>query len=133
MKKTLFLGMTILVIGAVLTACGALKQEKTGSAAPESSQTQEADSASKDMGDTSASKEEQMPDNDTDQVVHGTINMIDTYLVLLTEEGNYQIMDYGEGVTVDQFTEGDTVDITYTGTLGDEKENPVITNIVLSK
>ena len=50
-------------------------------------------------------------------MVQGIINKIDSYLLLLTDDGEYHIMDYGEGVTMDGFAEGDKVDVTYTGEL----------------
>ena len=60
------------------------------------------------------------------------INKIDSYLVLLTEDGEYQIMDYSSDVVLDNFAEGDTVDITYTGQLGDESASPMIVSIAKS-
>lgn len=64
-----------------------------------------------------------------EKVVHGVINKLDTYLVLLTDDGEYQVMDYAEGVSADGFAEGDKVNVTYTGKLGVEDETPVITAI----
>ena len=55
------------------------------------------------------------------------------YLVLLTGDGEYQVMDYGKGVSADGFAEGDSVEITYTGELGVEGSNPVITAISKAK
>ena len=68
-----------------------------------------------------------------EKVVRGTINKIDNYLVLLTEDDEYQIMDYGEGVTVDEFMEGDKVEVTYTGELGVDSSTPVIVSIAKVK
>ena len=60
--------------------------------------------------------------------VTGTINRLDTdYLVLITDDGEYQVMDFGESFSVEGFSEGDDVVITYTGTLGNEEKPPVIT------
>lgn len=60
--------------------------------------------------------------------VTGTINRLDTdYLVLITDDGEYQVMDFGENFSVESFSEGDDVVITYTGTLGNEEKPPVIT------
>lgn len=67
------------------------------------------------------------------KVVHGVINRIDNYLVLLVGDGEYQIMEYGEGVTMDGFTEGDKVDVSYTGELGVDGMYPVITAIAKSE
>lgn len=111
MKRILALAMASLTLVAVLTACGSSKgaAQKT-SPPPSASQTQPA------------------ADSET-QVVHGTINRIDTYLVLLTDDGEYQMMDFGDGVTLDDYAEGDSVNVTYTGELGNENVNPVITAI----
>ena len=58
----------------------------------------------------------------------GTINRLDTdYLVLITDDGEYQVMDFGENFSVEGFSEGDDVVITYTGTLENEEKPPVIT------
>ena len=38
-------------------------------------------------------------------------------------------MDYGEGIVMDGLSQGHSVDVTYTGQLGDESANPVITAI----
>ena len=56
------------------------------------------------------------------------INRLDTdYLVLITDDGEYQVMDFGENFSAEGFSEGDDVVITYTGTLENEEKPPVIT------
>lgn len=60
------------------------------------------------------------------KLLKGIINRIGNYLVLLTDDGVYQTMDFGEGVTMDSFTEGDSVEVTYTGTLNSPEADPVI-------
>ena len=63
-----------------------------------------------------------------EESVTGTINRLDTdYLVLITDDGEYQVMDFGESFSVEGFSEGDNVVITYTRTLGNEEKPPVIT------
>ena len=63
-----------------------------------------------------------------EESVTGTINRLDTdYLVLITDDGEYQVMDFGENFSVEGFSEGDDVVITYTGTLENEEKPPVIT------
>lgn len=109
MKRILALSMAALTLVAVLTACGAPKKAAQ-SPAPSTSQTAS-------------------PADSETQVVHGTINRIDNYLVLLTDDGEYQMMDFGDGVTLDDYAEGDSVNVTYTGELGNENVNPVITAI----
>ena len=62
------------------------------------------------------------------ETITGTINRLDTdYLVLITDDGEYQVMDFGESFSVEGFSEGDDGVITYTGTLGNEEKPPVIT------
>ena len=62
-----------------------------------------------------------------EESVTGTINRLDTdYLVLITDDGEYQVMDFGENFSVEGFSEDDVV-ITYTGTLENEEKPPVIT------
>lgn len=88
-------------------------------------------------GSTGSTKEQTPPPSDTqtpaptpqEKVIQGIINRIDSYLVLLMDDGEYQIMDYGDKVTMDGFEEGDKVEVTYTGELGVEDSTPVITGI----
>jgi hypothetical protein len=111
MKRIAYVTLLLLLLTLPLSACSSgesAKESKTP--APESSQTE--------------------PVIQTEeQVVHGIINRIDDYLVLLTEDGNYLSMDLGEGVTLDGFEEGDNVDVTYTGNLEAEEILPVVTAI----
>lgn len=109
MKRTICLMLTLLILGLSLTACGSTGSSKEQTPPPSNTQTA-----------TPAQEE---------KVVHGIINRIDSYLVLLTDDGEYQVMDYGDNVTLDDFQEGDKVDVTYTGELGVEDNNPVITGI----
>ena len=52
-----------------------------------------------------------------EESVTGTINRLDTdYLVLITDDVEYLVMDFGESFSVEGFSEGDDVVITYTGT-----------------
>lgn len=112
MKRLVCLMMAMLLAVSCLAACGA-----------------SGGGAGKDNKSTPAVSEE----TSAGKVVHGTINRIDNYLVLLTDDGEYQIMDYGEGVTLDDYAEGDSVNVTYTGELGVEGSNPVITAIAKAK
>ena len=106
MIRTICMTMALLLLVTALTACG-----RTGK-----------QTAAK---DTPAAGTEQAEG----KTVKGIINKIDNYLMLLTEEEEYQVMDYGEGVTMDGFAEGDKVEVTYTGTLGSESSTPVIVAI----
>ena len=104
-KGIAVVGAAILTLGIFLTACGSSGGAGSSPAPSESADT---------------------------QTVHGVINKIDSYLVLLTEDGEYQIMDYSRDVVLDNFAEGDTVDITYTGQLADESASPMIVSIAKS-
>jgi len=60
--------------------------------------------------------------------VTGTIDRPDTdYLVLITDDVEYLVMNFGESSSVEGFSEGDDVVITYTGTLENKEKPPVIT------
>ena len=126
-KKAIVLGIGILTLGILLCACHPGKGfgSKT---APGSSQTAGASSATKEKGESSEQKEEEKEQEQEEQKqeIQGAINKIGSYLVLLVGDGEYQVMDFGEGVTTDGFAEGDQVKITYTGALGDEEHTPVI-------
>lgn len=59
----------------------------------------------------------------------GVINRLEDYLVLLTDDGVYQPMDFGEGVSTQGLEEGDKVEVTYTGELNSVDADPVIVAI----
>lgn len=115
MKKTIC-AVSALLLTLSLAACGTpageTSQDKSASSGSSSSQSQDAQET---------------------KTVQGIINKIDTYLVLLLDDGEYQIMDYGEGVTLDDYFEGDRVEVTYTGELGVEGVAPVISAITKLK
>lgn len=113
MKKTIC-AVSALLLTLSLAACG--------TPAGETNQDKSTSSSSSQSQDAQETK-----------TVQGIINKIDTYLVLLTDDGEYQIMDYGEGVTLDDYFEGDRVEVTYTGELGVEGVAPVITAITKLK
>lgn len=58
------------------------------------------------------------------QTISGVVNRKGDFLVLLTDDGEYQPFSFGDGVSGDGLEEGDSVTITYTGTLGDENNTP---------
>lgn len=115
MKKTIC-AVSALLLTLSLAACG--------TPAGETNQDKSASSSS-----SSSSSSSQSQDAQETKTVQGIINKIDTYLVLLLDDGEYQSMDYGEGVTLDDYFEGDRVEVTYTGELGVEGVAPVITAI----
>lgn len=124
MKKIISFMLTFVLVLS-LAACSILGGEEGKKKETEQVQTS---SGETETNQQSGKVEEQ--DGSEAQVVRGIINKIDSYLVLLVGEGEYQIMDLGEGVTLDQFSEGDEVDVTYTGELGLDDSSPVATAIV---
>ena len=64
------------------------------------------------------------------KTVTGVINRIDDYLVLLLDNGDYQIFDFDKELDPSSFAEGDKVEVTYTGVLGDENATPVAITIM---
>lgn len=115
MKRTIGLMMTFVLLAVSLTACQTGKAPGKTTPAPTSTPT------------SSPAQSTVQPDES--QVIRGIVNKLDSYLVLLTEAGEYQTMIYGEGVSDEGLAEGDKVSVTYTGTLGDEDNPPVITDI----
>ena len=109
MKRIACMALALMMAGLSLTGCGA-KGGGTNQP-PASSQPTVTEEKSE------------------SKVVHGVINRIDNYLLLLTDDGEYQIMEYGEGITMDGFAEGDRVDVSYTGELGVDGTYLVITAI----
>lgn len=106
MKRMVCLVMAVMLAALSLTACGMVGGKKSDSR----------------PGASTAAQAE-------GKTVQGIINRKGDYLVLLTGEGEYQVMDYGKGVSADDFAEGDKVNITYTGELGVEGSTPVILSI----
>ena len=107
-KRKICLVLTLVLVVFALSACGKAdsgKKTDDGSSQPQSTEKVE------------------------EKKVSGIINQMGDYLVLLTGDGEYQGMDYGKGVSVDGFAEGDSVEITYTGELGVDGATPVITAI----
>ena len=108
MKRKICLVLTLVTVVLALSACGKLgggKGTDAGTSQPQSTEQVE------------------------EKKVRGIINRMEDYLMLLTEEESYQVMDFGKGVSADGFAEGDSVEITYTGELGVDGAVPVITAI----
>lgn len=108
MKRKICLLLTLVMVMLALTACGKMGGGKTADASPSQPQSTEEVEEKK---------------------VSGVINRLGEYLVLLTGDGEYQVMDFGKGVSGDGLAEGDSVEITYTGELGVDGAVPVITAI----
>ena len=97
MKKILIFTLAAVCLLALLTACG----QKNGGGRTDSG----ADAES--------------------QTISGIVNRLDSYLVLLDDEGNYLVFDFGDDVDQKALAEGDRVTVTYTGELGSENPAPV--------
>ena len=113
-----------------MTSCTALglgkNKEKTdavSSSQSDSSSSRQTDSSADGQMDAPDKSEEEQKEEKT---IQGTINKLGSYLVLLTEDEEYQVMDFGKDVDASQFKEGEKVEITYTGDLADEENSPVI-------
>ena len=100
-KQFIVLGAIVLMLGILLTACSQSNKE----------------SAETHSGNSTESSET--------QVISGTINRTGDFLVLLTDE----VMELGDGISLDNFSEGDYVKVTYTGELGNEDASPIISAI----
>ena len=61
--------------------------------------------------------------------ISGVVNRLDDYLVLLTDDGEYMVFDFGEDVDSSSVEEGDRVTVSYTGQLGSEDPAPVAVSI----
>lgn len=103
MKKILIFILTLTCALSILTACGqkdAGKQEDLAEVPAE-------DSA------------------EETQTISGVINRLDDYLVLLDDNAEYHVFDFGEDLDKASLEEGDSVNVTYTGTLDSENPAPV--------
>lgn len=61
--------------------------------------------------------------------VNGVVNRMGDFLVLLTDDGTYQVFDFGEDVDQGRLEEGNSVTVTYTGELGSEDPVPVAVSV----
>lgn len=118
MKKLVFTTLLMLCLVLSLAACGQnnSNSNSTPGNAPESLTTE------------SSMPESSMPegsDAEEAQTISGIVNRLDSYLVLLDDEGNYLVFDFGDDVDQKALAEGDRVTVTYTGELGSENPAPV--------
>ena len=112
LKQWIMLGTIVLMLGVFLAGCGKTNTPTADSSTSESTVSEET------TGDA--------------QTLTGIINRKDDFLVLLTDEGEYQVMDLEEGLSLEDFTEGDSVTVTYTGELGNEDTPPVVSAIEMA-
>lgn len=128
MKRIVTITLMLMLV-LTMTSCTALglgkNKEKTDAVSrqSDSSSSQQTDSSADGQLDPSDKSEEEQKEEKT---IQGIINKIGNYLVLLTEDGEYHVMDFGEGLDTEPFKEGDKVEITYTGDLTNEENSPVI-------
>lgn len=109
MRRWILLMLVLTMTALTLTACGKAERQKA-----------------QDTPQPSQSAAAQPVETKT---IQGIVNRMDAYLVLLTEDGEYYTMDYGEDIPIHAFAEGDRVEVTYTGELGKEDLPPTITAI----
>ena len=69
------------------------------------------------------------PAGQEEQTLSGVINRMDDFLVLLTDAGEYQVKDLGEGISLGGFAVGVSLSVSYSGRLGDEETPPVVSSI----
>ena len=126
MKKlmTLLLSFCLLLS---LAACGQSKDQPTDDQKTETSQEQPMDDAAQNP-DGEAADGESSGETAAEQTISGVVNRLDDYLVLLDENGEYHNFDYGIDVDPTSLEEGDSVTVTYNGTL-DGDETPVAVSI----
>lgn len=122
MKKLVFTTLLMLCLVLSLVACGQnnSNSNSTPGNAPES------------LTPESSMPESSMPegsDAEEAQTISGIVNRLDSYLVLLDDEGNYLVFDFGDDVDQKALAEGDRVTVTYTGELGSENPAPVAVDI----
>ena len=113
--KRIFCTALMLCLVLSLAACGQSNSNNNSnpSSAPESSVPETSMPESSGTAETEA------------QTISGIVNRLGNYLVLLDDEGNYLIFDFGEDVDSSTLAEGDRVTVTYTGDLGSENPAPV--------
>ena len=120
--KKIFCTVLMLCLVLSLAACGQnnSNSNSTPGNAPES------------LTPESSMPESSMPegsDAEEAQTISGIVNRLDSYLVLLDDEGNYLVFDFGDDVDQKALAEGDRVTVTYTGELGSENPAPVAVDI----
>ena len=120
MKRT----AAILLVGVMvlsLAACGKTAKE---SSAPETAPVETTAA----VEETTPVEETAAPNDTEEHVVSGVVNRLGDHMVLLVDE-DYLVFDLDKDLNTGGVNEGDNVTLVYTGTLGDEKKPPVVTEI----
>lgn len=114
-----------------LAACGQKDSGKQESTDQDQTTVEEQANQPADNGEDSAEAQDDKEAGDAqeEQTISGVVNKLDDYLVLLDNDGEYRIFDFGEGVDQSKLAEGDKVTVTYTGELGSEDPAPVAVSI----
>lgn len=113
--KKIFCTVLMLCLVLSLAACG--QSASNNSSAPGS--TPESSVPESSMPESAGTEETET------QTISGIVNRLGNYLVLLDDQDNYLIFDFGEDVDSSTLAEGDRVTVTYTGDLGSENPAPV--------
>lgn len=113
--KKIFCTVLMLCLVLSLAACG--QSNSNNNSAPGS--TPESSVPESSMPESAGTEETET------QTISGIVNRLGNYLVLLDDQDNYLIFDFGEDVDSSTLAEGDRVTVTYTGELGSEDPSPV--------
>lgn len=116
LMKKIFCTVLMLCLVLSLAACGQTNSNNSSNSTPSS--TPESS-----VPESSSTEESEV------QTISGIVNRLDSYLVLLDDEGNYLVFDFGDEVDQSTLAEGDRVTVTYTGELGSENPAPVAVDI----
>lgn len=113
-----------------LAACGQKDSGKQESTDQDQTTVEEQANQPADNGeDPAETQDDKANDAQEEQTISGVVNRLDDYLVLLDNDDEYRIFDFGEGVDQSKLAEGDKVTVTYTGELGSEDPAPVAVSI----
>ena len=121
LMKKIFCTVLMLCLVLSLAACGQTNSNNSSNSAPGS--TPESSVPESSMPESAGTEETEA------QTISGIVNRLGNYLVLLDDQDNYLIFDFGEDVDSSTLAEGDRVTVTYTGELGSEDPSPVAVDI----
>ncbi len=121
LMKKIFCTVLMLCLVLSLAACGQTNSNNSSNSTPGS--TPESSVPESSMPESAGTEETET------QTISGIVNRLGNYLVLLDDQDNYLIFDFGEDVDSSTLAEGDRVTVTYTGELGSEDPSPVAVDI----
>ena len=120
MKRT----AAILLVGVMVLSLAACGKTAKQSPAPETAPVETTAA----VEETTPVEETAAPNDTEEHVVSGVVNRLGDHMVLLVDE-DYLVFDLDKDLNTGGVNEGDNVTLVYTGTLGDEKNPPVVTEI----